>query len=86
MYANSENTTAKTRTKLLDEQILSYPYNRGFEYAALLNANIRYKGSRLEQEITDNAFENEIPMIREIGESERWGGGINLVDLEEYKS
>ena len=50
------------------------------------NVGIWYRGSRLEQETTDDAFENEIPMIREIGESERWGEGVNLVDLEEYKS
>lgn len=86
LYVNSENTTAKTKIKLLNEQILPYLYDRGFEYAAFLNASICYEGSRLEQETTDNAFENEIPMIREIGESERWGEGVNLVDLEEYKS
>ncbi|RMX24334.1 hypothetical protein C5O77_10440 [Limosilactobacillus reuteri] len=85
LYINSENATAKTKIKLLNEQILPYLYARGFEYAAFLNASI-CEGSRLEHETTDNAFENEILMIREIGESERWGEGVNLVDLEEYKS
>ncbi|MBB1068701.1 hypothetical protein H5S40_00625 [Limosilactobacillus sp. RRLNB_1_1] len=86
LFVNSEKATAKTKIKLLDEQILPYLYDRGFDYAAFLNASICYKGSRLEQETTDNAFENEIPMIREIGESEKWGEGVNLVDLEEYES
>lgn len=85
LFVNSEEATAKTKIKLLNEQILPYLYDRGFDYAAFLNASICYKGSRLEQEITDDAFENEMPMTREIGESERWGEGVNLVDLEEYK-
>lgn len=86
LYVNSENTTAKTKIKLLNEQILPYLYDRGFEYAAFLNASICYKECHLEQETTDNAFENERPMIREIGESERCGEGVNLVALKEYKS
>ena len=44
-------------------------YDRGFDYAVFLNASICYKGCSLEQEITDNVFENEIPMTRKIGES-----------------
>lgn len=86
LFVNSEEATAKTKIKLLNEQILPYLYDRGFDYAAFLNVSICYKGSRLEREITDDAFENEMPMTREIGESERWGEGVNLVDLEEYKS
>ncbi|WP_242362181.1 hypothetical protein [Limosilactobacillus antri] len=86
LHVNSEKATSKTKIKLLNEQLLPYLYDRGFDYAAFLNASICYKGSRLEEATIDDAFENEIPMIREIGESETWGEGVNLVDLDEYKS
>ncbi|WP_076459431.1 hypothetical protein [Limosilactobacillus caccae] len=86
LFINSKKATAKTKIKLLNEQILPYLYDRGFDYAVFLNASICYKGSCLEQEIIDNAFENELPMTREIDESAEWGEGINLVDLENYES
>lgn len=86
LHVNSKKATAKTKIKLLNEQLLPYLSDRGFDYAAFLNASICYKGSRLEEKITDDTFENEIPMVREIGESETWGEGVNLVDSGEYES